>query len=151
MAPESTTHGFQPYIGAIEAGLSDREGYAQLVRVYASDREGEARYSSPDVVGAVPTPIFGGGVAVNREPGFSVLPGNTPRAPVILGSSGLSTTLVLSALRRRRRPQVRHPSRVPRVHHRERHRILQPVVPYPVGIVRSRRQRVFLRAQVALE
>jgi IS1 family transposase len=54
-----TTDGFQPYIGAIDAGLSDRVDYAQLVKVYASDREGEARYSPPEVVDAVPTPIFG--------------------------------------------------------------------------------------------
>jgi IS1 family transposase/lambda repressor-like predicted transcriptional regulator len=54
-----TTDGFQPYIGAIDAGLSDRVDYAQLVKVYASAREGEARYSPPEVVDAVPIPIFG--------------------------------------------------------------------------------------------
>ena len=54
-----TTDGFQPYIGAIDAGLSDRVDYAQLVKVYASDREGEARYSPPDVVDAVSIPILG--------------------------------------------------------------------------------------------
>jgi len=33
--------------------------YAKLVKVYASPREGEQRYSPGDVVDAVPTPVFG--------------------------------------------------------------------------------------------
>lgn len=33
--------------------------FAQLVKVYASSREAEHRYSPPDVVEAVPTPIYG--------------------------------------------------------------------------------------------
>jgi hypothetical protein len=36
-----TTDGFQPYIGAVDVGLSDRVDFAQLVKVYAAPREGE--------------------------------------------------------------------------------------------------------------
>jgi transposase-like protein len=54
-----TTDGFQPYIGAIDASLSDRVDFAQLVKVYASPRQGEARYAPPEVVDAVPIPIMG--------------------------------------------------------------------------------------------
>ncbi|MBI4480843.1 MAG: DDE-type integrase/transposase/recombinase [Acidobacteria bacterium] len=54
-----TTDGFATYTTAIDTALFDRCDYAQLVKVYASPREGEARYSTADVVGAVPTPIMG--------------------------------------------------------------------------------------------
>lgn len=54
-----TTDGFQPYIHSIDAGLSDRADFAQFVKIYASEREGEARYSPPEVVETVSTPIFG--------------------------------------------------------------------------------------------
>ena len=39
--------------------LLDRCDFAQLVKVYASPREGEQRYSPADVVKAVPTPVMG--------------------------------------------------------------------------------------------
>lgn len=54
-----TTDGFQPYVNAIDTGLMDRVDFAQLVKVYASPREGEARYAPPEVIGAIPTPITG--------------------------------------------------------------------------------------------
>lgn len=54
-----TTDGFQPYISAITTTLSDRCDFAQLIKVYAQDREGEQRYSPPDVVEALPKPIMG--------------------------------------------------------------------------------------------
>jgi len=54
-----TTDGYQPYIGAIDASLADRVDFAQLVKVYASAREGEASYAPPEVVNAVPIPIMG--------------------------------------------------------------------------------------------
>ena len=54
-----TTDGFQHYIHAIDSGLLDRADYAQLVKIYAAEREGEARYSPPEVVEAIPTPISG--------------------------------------------------------------------------------------------
>ncbi len=54
-----TTDGFAAYPAAIDYALIDRVDYAQLVKVYASPRDGEARYSPADVVGAVPTPFIG--------------------------------------------------------------------------------------------
>lgn len=54
-----TTDGFQPYISAITTTLSDSCDFAQLIKVYAQDREGEQRYSPPDVVEALPRPIMG--------------------------------------------------------------------------------------------
>jgi hypothetical protein len=54
-----STDGFQPYITAIDNTLSDRVDYGMLIKVYASDREGEARYSPPEVVEAIPKSILG--------------------------------------------------------------------------------------------
>jgi IS1 family transposase len=54
-----TTDGFQPYKSAITTTLSDRCDFAMLIKVYAESREGEARYSPPDVVEALPKPIMG--------------------------------------------------------------------------------------------
>jgi transposase-like protein/IS1 family transposase len=54
-----TTDGFQPYVSAITTTLSDRCDFAQLIKVYASPREGEQRYSPADVVEALPKPIMG--------------------------------------------------------------------------------------------
>jgi IS1 family transposase len=54
-----TTDGFRPYEDAIDTALVDRVDYAQLVKVYAAPREGEARYSPGEVTGAVPYPIMG--------------------------------------------------------------------------------------------
>ena len=54
-----TTDGFRPYIDAVDTALIDRCDFAQLVKVYATPREGESRYSPPDVVKAVPTPVMG--------------------------------------------------------------------------------------------
>ena len=49
-----TTDGFQPYKSAITTTLSDRCDFAQLIKVYASPREGEQRYSPADAVEALP-------------------------------------------------------------------------------------------------
>ncbi len=54
-----STDGFKPYIAAIDLALIDRCDYAQVVKVYASPREGEQRYFPADVVKAVPTPVMG--------------------------------------------------------------------------------------------
>lgn len=54
-----TSDGFRPYIEAVENVLPSYVSFGQLVKVYASPREGEARYSPPEVVGAIPTPIQG--------------------------------------------------------------------------------------------
>lgn len=55
---QMTTDGFQPYISAICTTLSDRADYGMLIKVYAAPREGEQRYSPPDVAEAVPKPIL---------------------------------------------------------------------------------------------
>lgn len=54
-----TTDGFRPYEDAIDTALVDRVDYAQLVKVYANPRDGEARYSPGEVIGAVPYQIVG--------------------------------------------------------------------------------------------
>jgi IS1 family transposase len=53
-----TTDGFQPYKNAIADTLSDRVDFAQLIKVYRSSQEGEARYSPAEVesVEVVPVP-----------------------------------------------------------------------------------------------
>ena len=55
-----STDGFQPYISAITTRLSDRCGFAQLVKVYAQAPEEERRkYSPPDVTYAEKVPVIG--------------------------------------------------------------------------------------------
>lgn len=54
-----TTDGFVPYQSAIDTTLCDRVDFAQLIKVYRSDREGEARYSPPEVVGTEKIAITG--------------------------------------------------------------------------------------------
>jgi IS1 family transposase len=54
-----STDGFQPYRSAITTTLSDRCDFAQLVKVYAQDPEGQRRYSPPDVVNAEKVPVMG--------------------------------------------------------------------------------------------
>jgi IS1 family transposase len=54
-----TTDGFQPYKSAVTTTLSDRVDFGMLIKIYAQDREGEARYSPPDVVEALPKAIMG--------------------------------------------------------------------------------------------
>jgi transposase-like protein/IS1 family transposase len=54
-----TTDGFRPYVQAIHTILQDKVSFAQLVKVYASPRDGEQRYSPGDVVDAKPLPVFG--------------------------------------------------------------------------------------------
>jgi IS1 family transposase len=54
-----STDGFQPYIKAIKRNLAGRVHFGQLVKVYATPREGEQRYSPPEVVRAIPNPVMG--------------------------------------------------------------------------------------------
>jgi IS1 family transposase len=54
-----STDGFQPYISAITTTLSDRCDFAQLVKVYTQDPEGQRRYSPPDITHAEKVPIMG--------------------------------------------------------------------------------------------
>ena len=51
--------GFRPYITAVKKHLRGRVSFAQLIKVYASPREGEQRYSPGEVVEAVPVRIMG--------------------------------------------------------------------------------------------
>ncbi len=54
-----TSDGFAAYKGATKAYLRGRVDFAQLVKVYASPREGEQRYSPAEVVDAVPEIVMG--------------------------------------------------------------------------------------------
>jgi IS1 family transposase len=54
-----TTDGFSPYVKAVKKQLAGRVHFAQLIKVYASPREGEQRYSPGEVVEAVPVRIMG--------------------------------------------------------------------------------------------
>lgn len=55
-----TTDGLKHYIEAVAVNLQDRCcDFAQLIKIYASPREGEQRYSPGEVVEAVPVKIFG--------------------------------------------------------------------------------------------
>ncbi len=54
-----TSDGFKAYVKAVKTHLRGRASFAQLVKVYASPREGEQRYSPGEVVEAVPVRIMG--------------------------------------------------------------------------------------------
>jgi transposase-like protein/IS1 family transposase len=45
-----TTDGFRPYENAVSYSLGTRVDFAQLIKVYATNREGEQKYSPPEVV-----------------------------------------------------------------------------------------------------
>jgi transposase-like protein/IS1 family transposase len=51
--------GFAPYVSAIKTTLSDRCDFAQIIKVYASDPEGQRRYSPADVSHTERIPIMG--------------------------------------------------------------------------------------------
>src|SRR5450759_1985840 len=53
-----STDGFQPYRSAITTTLSDRCDFAQLIKVYTQDPEGQRRYSPPDVTHAEKVPSW---------------------------------------------------------------------------------------------
>lgn len=48
-----------PYVEAVEYQFGCRIDFAQLVKVYATAREGEERYSPGDVIETIPTPVSG--------------------------------------------------------------------------------------------
>lgn len=52
-----TTDGFRPYIDAVENVLPRKIAFAQLTKVYAMPVGEEQRYSQPEVVDVIPTPI----------------------------------------------------------------------------------------------
>jgi IS1 family transposase len=54
-----TTDGFAPYRSAIDATLSDRVDFAQLIKVYRAVPEGERRYSPAEVVDTEVVPVVG--------------------------------------------------------------------------------------------
>ena len=54
-----STDGFQPYKPAITTTLSDRCDFAQLIKVYVTDPEGQRRYSPPDVTHTERVPVMG--------------------------------------------------------------------------------------------
>jgi IS1 family transposase/transposase-like protein len=55
-----TTDGFKPYQHAVVMSLgAQRVDFAQLVKLYAQDRDGEARYSPAQYTGAKKVPIYG--------------------------------------------------------------------------------------------
>jgi transposase-like protein/IS1 family transposase len=51
--------GFHPYVSAITTTLSDRCDFAQLIKVYAADPDGQRRYSPPDVTHTERVPVMG--------------------------------------------------------------------------------------------
>jgi transposase-like protein len=54
-----STDGFKPYVNAITTTLSDRCDFAQLIKVYVNDPEGQRRYSPPDVTHTERVPVMG--------------------------------------------------------------------------------------------
>lgn len=54
-----TTDGYRPYESAVAYSLGTRVDYAQLIKVYANNREGEQKYSPPEVVETVTKVMIG--------------------------------------------------------------------------------------------
>jgi IS1 family transposase len=54
-----TTDGFKAYVDAVHMSLGTRVDFAQLIKVYAAPREGEARYSPAEVVATEVVPVIG--------------------------------------------------------------------------------------------
>jgi IS1 family transposase len=54
-----STDGFQPYVSAIKTTLGDRCDFAQIIKVYTTDPEGQRRYSPPDVTHTEKVPVMG--------------------------------------------------------------------------------------------
>lgn len=54
-----TTDGWRPYENAVSYSLGTRVDYAMLIKVYATNREGEQKYSPPEVVETLTKPLIG--------------------------------------------------------------------------------------------
>jgi transposase-like protein/IS1 family transposase len=54
-----STDGFKPYVSAITTTLSDRCDFAKIIKHYATDPEGQRRYSPPDVTHTEKVPVMG--------------------------------------------------------------------------------------------
>lgn len=57
--PQISTDGFQPYIATIDDTLGERVDFAQIIKVYKSDPEGQRKYSPPEVVETITKIIIG--------------------------------------------------------------------------------------------
>jgi hypothetical protein len=54
-----STDGWKPYENAVSYSLGTRVDYAMLIKVYADNREGETKYSPPEVVKTVSKDMIG--------------------------------------------------------------------------------------------
>ncbi|MFN2493253.1 MAG: IS1 family transposase [Pyrinomonadaceae bacterium] len=54
-----TTDGMNAYPDAVSYSLGTRVDFAQLIKVYATNREGEQKYSPPEVVETITKPVIG--------------------------------------------------------------------------------------------
>ena len=54
-----TADGFKPYVSAVTTTLSDRCDFAQSIKVYAADPDGQRRYSPADVTHTERVPVMG--------------------------------------------------------------------------------------------
>ena len=54
-----TTDGYRPYENAVSYSLGTRVDYAMLIKIYATNREGEQKYSPPEVVETITKPMIG--------------------------------------------------------------------------------------------
>ena len=54
-----TTDGHRPYLQAVRSAFKGEIDYAQLVKLYGVDPQGDRRYSPPIVTAAIPDPISG--------------------------------------------------------------------------------------------
>ena len=54
-----TTDGFAAYPQAVSYSLGTRVDFAQLIKIYATNREGEQKYSPPEVVETISKPLIG--------------------------------------------------------------------------------------------
>ena len=54
-----STDGFQPDLSATTTTLSDRCDFAQLIKIYAQDPEGQRRYGPPDITHTKRVPVLG--------------------------------------------------------------------------------------------
>lgn len=54
-----TTDGHRPYLQAVRSAFKGEIDYAQLVKLYGIDPQGDRRYSPPVVTAAIPEPISG--------------------------------------------------------------------------------------------
>jgi len=54
-----TTDGWRPYENSVSYSLGTRVDYAMLIKVYAKDREGDQKYSPPEVVETITKVMIG--------------------------------------------------------------------------------------------